>query len=310
MCYPTGSAFLVRVKNVFSVEFDYNDFTLLCLLNGQVNRSGFAPQSFANAGFSFPSNTPVSNQSLGPHSQSQHNGAIFQQANFSESHVEKNIDNSQKSEETYNAATVIEDSPPLDEPQEDDEDRRSGGDANIGNGPADDGFNWRKYGQKQVKGSEYPRSYYKCTQPNCPVKKKVERSHEGHITEIIYKGAHNHPKPPPSRRSAVGSSGGLGEMQLNSEQIGTDANGGLPWSSMQNGNSEYSNGTTHFQGQSGMKYETVDGADGSSAFSNDEDDEDRATRGSASLGHDGEGDELESKRRSLCINFLLHNHTK
>jgi len=35
------------------------------------------------------------------------------------------------------------------------------------------------------------------------VKKKVERSHEGHITEIIYKGAHNHPKPTPSRRPGV-----------------------------------------------------------------------------------------------------------
>ncbi|PWA54597.1 DNA-binding WRKY [Artemisia annua] len=57
---------------------------------------------------------------------------------------------------------------------------------------SEDGYNWRKYGQKQVKGSEYPRSYYKCTHPNCQVKKKVERSHDGHITEIIYKGAHNH----------------------------------------------------------------------------------------------------------------------
>ncbi|KAD4584090.1 hypothetical protein R6Q59_037032 [Mikania micrantha] len=56
----------------------------------------------------------------------------------------------------------------------------------------EDGYNWRKYGQKQVKGSEYPRSYYKCTHPNCQVKKKVERSHDGHVTEIIYKGAHNH----------------------------------------------------------------------------------------------------------------------
>nr|KYP64163.1 putative WRKY transcription factor 2 [Cajanus cajan] len=52
-----------------------------------------------------------------------------------------------------------------------------------------------------VKGSEYPRSYYKCTQPNCQVKKKVERSHDGQITEIIYKGAHNHAKPHPNPMS-------------------------------------------------------------------------------------------------------------
>ncbi|KAL3654276.1 WRKY transcription factor 4 [Castilleja foliolosa] len=64
--------------------------------------------------------------------------------------------------------------------------------------PADDGYNWRKYGQKQVKGAEYPRSYYKCSHPKCPVKKKVERSHDAQITEIIYKGQHNH--PPPSKR--------------------------------------------------------------------------------------------------------------
>ncbi|KAL0426193.1 UNVERIFIED_CONTAM: putative WRKY transcription factor 33 [Sesamum latifolium] len=53
---------------------------------------------------------------------------------------------------------------------------------------SDDGYNWRKYGQKQVKGSENPRSYYKCTFPNCPTKKKVERNLDGHITEIVYKG--------------------------------------------------------------------------------------------------------------------------
>ncbi|MCL7041402.1 hypothetical protein MKW94_029979 [Papaver nudicaule] len=67
--------------------------------------------------------------------------------------------------------------------------------------PADDGYNWRKYGQKQVKGSEYPRSYYKCTSTNCPVKKKVERSLDGHVTEIIYTGKHNHQKPKTSRRA-------------------------------------------------------------------------------------------------------------
>ncbi|KAK7395031.1 hypothetical protein VNO78_15573 [Psophocarpus tetragonolobus] len=66
---------------------------------------------------------------------------------------------------------------------------------------SEDGFNWRKYGQKQVKGSENPRSYYKCTHPNCSVKKKVEKSLDGQITEIVYKGEHNHPKPQSTRRT-------------------------------------------------------------------------------------------------------------
>lgn len=65
---------------------------------------------------------------------------------------------------------------------------------------SEDGYNWRKYGQKHVKGSEFPRSYYKCTHPNCEVKKLLERSHDGRITEILYKGKHDHPKPQPSRR--------------------------------------------------------------------------------------------------------------
>ncbi|XP_073291606.1 probable WRKY transcription factor 26 [Primulina huaijiensis] len=67
----------------------------------------------------------------------------------------------------------------------------------------DDGYNWRKYGQKQVKGSENPRSYYKCTHPNCPTKKKVERSLSGQITEIVYKGSHDHAKPQSVRRSSA-----------------------------------------------------------------------------------------------------------
>ncbi|KAJ7960873.1 putative WRKY transcription factor [Quillaja saponaria] len=70
---------------------------------------------------------------------------------------------------------------------------------------SDDGYNWRKYGQKHVKGSEFPRSYYKCTHPNCEVKKLFERSHDGQITEIIYKGRHDHPKPQPSRQYTTGT---------------------------------------------------------------------------------------------------------
>ncbi|GKD76423.1 probable WRKY transcription factor 20, partial [Tanacetum coccineum] len=32
---------------------------------------------------------------------------------------------------------------------------------------ADDRYDWQKYGQKLVNESEHPRSYYKCTHPNC-----------------------------------------------------------------------------------------------------------------------------------------------
>ncbi|XP_078444988.1 putative WRKY transcription factor 26 [Wolffia australiana] len=65
----------------------------------------------------------------------------------------------------------------------------------------DDGYNWRKYGQKQLKASENPRGYYKCNYPGCSTKKKVERNLEGVITQIVYKGKHDHPKPQTQRRS-------------------------------------------------------------------------------------------------------------
>ncbi|KAD5507591.1 hypothetical protein R6Q59_031612 [Mikania micrantha] len=145
---------------------------------------------------------------------------------------------------------------------------------------SDDRYNWRKYGQKQVKGSEHPRSYYKCTHTNCPVKKKVERSHEGHVTEIIYKGAHNHPQPPPGRRSGLGSSSDI--------QGGTE--GG------QDANFEVTSSTV-----CRTQFESSDPMDGSLTISNDGDgeDDDRVTNGSTSLGCAGEGDESESKRRKV-----------
>ncbi|KAJ9562148.1 hypothetical protein OSB04_007308 [Centaurea solstitialis] len=68
-----------------------------------------------------------------------------------------------------------------------------------------DGYNWRKYGQKQVKASEHPRSYYKCTHANCPVKKKVGQSLDGHISDIVYKGQHNHEPPVLSKHAREGA---------------------------------------------------------------------------------------------------------
>ncbi|PWA94968.1 DNA-binding WRKY [Artemisia annua] len=197
----------------------------------------------------------------------------------------------------------------LKEHHDDDADQRTSGDiANANSASADDGYNWRKYGQKQVKGSEYPRSYYKCTHPNCPVKKKVERSHEGHITEIIYKGAHNHPKLGPNRRSGNGSSGVLSDMQGDvNEQGGNSVDGSSVWgASMQHkgsnnwgqeSNLEVTSSGLIMQGQNSGQFESSDAVDGSTTFSNDEEEDDRATHGSVSLGYDGEGDESESKRR-------------
>lgn len=89
-------------------------------------------------------------------------------------------------------------------PQNMEPDMRTQESIGSGDRPSYDGYNWRKYGQKQVKGSEYPRSYYKCTHPTCPVKTKVERSFDGQIAEIVYKGEHNHPKPQPPKRQSSG----------------------------------------------------------------------------------------------------------
>ncbi|OAY62523.1 probable WRKY transcription factor 12 [Manihot esculenta] len=57
----------------------------------------------------------------------------------------------------------------------------------------DDGYKWRKYGQKVVKNSLHPRSYYRCTHNNCRVKKRVERlSEDCRMVITTYEGRHNH----------------------------------------------------------------------------------------------------------------------
>ncbi|KAK6149383.1 hypothetical protein DH2020_016908 [Rehmannia glutinosa] len=86
---------------------------------------------------------------------------------------------------------------------------------------SDDGFNWRKYGQKLVKGSEFPRSYYKCTYPNCEVKKIFERSPSGQITDIVYKGSHDHPKPQAARRHNTGALLSIQEDKLDKDLSST-----------------------------------------------------------------------------------------
>ncbi|XP_010268325.1 PREDICTED: probable WRKY transcription factor 34 isoform X2 [Nelumbo nucifera] len=165
--------------------------------------------------------------------------------------------------------------------------------ASLGLGrPSEDGYNWRKYGQKQVKGSEFPRSYYKCTHQNCQVKKKVERSLDGQITEIIYKGAHNHPKPQPNRRSAIGSALPFNDMPETDWRAD-----GLERTSSTSVLTELSDPLSTAQGKHVSMVDSADTPELSSTLASHEDDEDRATQGSISVGDDGDDDESESKRR-------------
>ncbi|XP_048557918.1 probable WRKY transcription factor 34 isoform X3 [Triticum urartu] len=201
--------------------------------------------------------------------------------------------------------------------------------------PAEDGYSWRKYGQKQVKHSEYPRSYYKCTHPSCQVKKKVERSHEGHVTEIIYKGTHNHPRPAAQGRRPAGGAqvhpfndaqmdapadnnnngyGNAGGSQPNAEARSLwhagvavqDWRGdGLEATSSPSVPGELCDSSASMQVHDGAaRFESPEGGvDVTSAVSDEVDGDDRVAHGSMSQGQGAadttEGDELESKRRKL-----------
>ncbi|XP_074296631.1 putative WRKY transcription factor 65 [Silene latifolia] len=60
--------------------------------------------------------------------------------------------------------------------------------------PPSDSWAWRKYGQKPIKGSPYPRGYYRCSSSKgCPARKQVERSRmDPTVLVITYASEHNH----------------------------------------------------------------------------------------------------------------------
>ncbi|KAF4357388.1 hypothetical protein G4B88_009707 [Cannabis sativa] len=102
----------------------------------------------------------------------------------------------------------------------------------------EDGYRWRKYGQKAVKNSPYPR----CTTQKCGVKKRVERSYQDPSTVITtYEGTHNHPLPsslrgtaaaaaamfPPSMSSLIGGAATATGIFPHQDQYNTNNNNSL-----------------------------------------------------------------------------------
>lgn len=68
--------------------------------------------------------------------------------------------------------------------------------------PADD-YSWKKYGEKKIDGSNYPRVYYKCsTGKGCPARKRVELAlDDSKMLLVTYDGEHRHhhaPTPVPT----------------------------------------------------------------------------------------------------------------
>ncbi|KAK4793209.1 hypothetical protein SAY86_023644 [Trapa natans] len=57
----------------------------------------------------------------------------------------------------------------------------------------DDGYRWKKYGQKDILGSKFPRSYYRCAYwtEGCLAKRQVQRIDDDTLqSEITYRGKH------------------------------------------------------------------------------------------------------------------------
>ncbi|CAL4894084.1 unnamed protein product [Urochloa decumbens] len=88
----------------------------------------------------------------------------------------------------------------------------------------EDGFIWRKYGQKEIHGSKYPRLYFRCTYKDdhgCMARRQVQRSEaEPSVFLITYFGDHtccrDDEEPPAQFVINFGSSTSAGQPSIGS----------------------------------------------------------------------------------------------
>ncbi|KAF8115143.1 hypothetical protein N665_0030s0176 [Sinapis alba] len=125
----------------------------------------------------------------------------------------------------------------------------------------EDGYRWRKYGQKAVKNSTYPRSYYRCTTQRCNVKKRVERSFQDPTVVITtYEGQHNHPIPTNLRGSSAAAAAMYSANFMNPRSLTHDMfrTAALDYGYGQSGyGSVNANPSSHQEYRQGSEYELL-----------------------------------------------------
>ncbi|KAK4764355.1 hypothetical protein SAY87_013793 [Trapa incisa] len=85
-------------------------------------------------------------------------------------------------------------------------------------GISGDGYRWRKYGQKMVKGKPHPRNYYRCTSAGCLVRKHIETATDNVEAVIItYKGIHDHDMPVQKKRRGLPTPSQVAAAPLSSQ---------------------------------------------------------------------------------------------
>ncbi|CAI5965291.1 unnamed protein product [Closterium sp. NIES-64] len=87
--------------------------------------------------------------------------------------------------------------------------------------PEDDGFTWRKYGQKLIRASSRPRLYFRCRQPGCLARKTEDRAADGKVLGRKYLSLHNHnpPTPSPPAAAAADAAAVRGELDADAAAV-------------------------------------------------------------------------------------------
>ncbi|EXB62209.1 putative WRKY transcription factor 46 [Morus notabilis] len=92
-------------------------------------------------------------------------------------------------------------------------------------GPLEDGYSWRKYGQKDILGANHPRGYYRCTRRNaqgCLATKQVQRSdQDSSLFEVTYRGRHTCSRAPQLAMASANSLPKHGLKAENNDQFPT-----------------------------------------------------------------------------------------